>query len=154
MPVNYAKKYLTFVQTVTVFLPLKFFFKMAAINPILKIKISNLKFISFFIYIFRKSLSNIGPRKVDPLYWVRMQYTFFSSLQAKCRTVLESNHFKIVEVQLLCMTDSHLKSLSDLPQTSSACAPIVLHMHKKFEVNQTKIKGSCQSYTKAPPQES
>ena len=67
MPVNYAKKYLTFVQTVTVFLPLKFFFKMAAINPILKIKISNLKFISFFIYIFRKSLSNIGPRKVDPL---------------------------------------------------------------------------------------
>ena len=30
-------------------------------------KISNLKFISFFIYIFRKSLSNIGPREVDPL---------------------------------------------------------------------------------------
>ena len=27
-------------------------------------------------------------------------------------------------------------------------------MHKKFEVNRTKIKGGCQSYTKAAPQES
>ena len=27
-------------------------------------------------------------------------------------------------------------------------------MHKKFEVNQTKIKGGCQSYTKAAPQQS
>ena len=26
-------------------------------------------------------------------------------------------------------------------------------MHKKFEVNRTKIKGGCQSYTKAAPQE-
>ena len=67
MPDNYTKEYLTFVQTVAVFLPLKFFFKMAAIVPILKKKISNLKFISFLIYIFRKSLSNIGPREVDPL---------------------------------------------------------------------------------------
>ena len=27
-------------------------------------------------------------------------------------------------------------------------------MHKKFEVNWTKIKGGCKSYTKAAPQES
>ena len=27
-------------------------------------------------------------------------------------------------------------------------------MHKKFEVNWTKIKGGCQSYRKAAPQES
>ena len=27
-------------------------------------------------------------------------------------------------------------------------------MHKKFEVNRTKIKGGCQSYTKAAPQQS
>ena len=27
-------------------------------------------------------------------------------------------------------------------------------MHKKFEVYWTKIKGSCQSYTKAAPQQS
>ena len=67
MPVNYAKEYLTFVQTVAVFLPLKFFFKMAAIVPILKKKISNLKFISFLIYIFRKSLIDIGPREVVPI---------------------------------------------------------------------------------------
>ena len=26
-------------------------------------------------------------------------------------------------------------------------------MHKKFEVNQTKIKGDCQLYTNAAPQE-
>ena len=94
MPVNYAKKYLTFVQTVTVFLPLKFFFKMAAINPILKIKISNLKFISFFIYIFRKSLSNIGPREVDPLYytnenWKHRSYGHKASL-ARGKSFLES----------------------------------------------------------------
>ena len=44
--------------------------------------------------------------------------------------------------------------MPNLPQTSSTCAPIVLHMHKKFEVNQTKIKGGCQSYTKAAPKES
>ena len=29
-----------------------------------------------------------------------------------------------------------------------------MHIHKKFEVNWTKIKGSCQSYTKAAPQQS
>ena len=29
-----------------------------------------------------------------------------------------------------------------------------MHMHKKFEVNRTKIKGGCQSYTKAAPQQS
>ena len=44
--------------------------------------------------------------------------------------------------------------MPNLPQTSSTCAPIVLHMHKKFEVNRTKIKGGCQSYTKAAPKES
>ena len=27
-------------------------------------------------------------------------------------------------------------------------------MHKKFEVDRTKIKGGCQSYTKAGPQQS
>ena len=27
-------------------------------------------------------------------------------------------------------------------------------MHKKFELNRTKIKGGCQSYTKAAPKES
>ena len=44
--------------------------------------------------------------------------------------------------------------MSDLPQNFFACASIVLHMHKKFEVNRTKIKGGCQSYTKATPRES
>ena len=29
-----------------------------------------------------------------------------------------------------------------------------LSMDKKFEVNWTNIKGGCQSYTKAPPQQS
>ena len=68
--------------------------------------------------------------------------------------LLESNHFKILEVQLLCPTDSSPYSLSDFPQTSCACAPVVLHMLKKFQVNPTKIKGGCQSDTKAEPQES
>ena len=31
---------------------------------------------------------------------------------------------------------------------------LVLHMHKKFEVNWTNIKGGCQSYTKVAPRES
>ena len=39
--------------------------------------------------------------------------------------------------------------MSDLPETSCACATIVLHMYKKFQVNRTKIKGECQSETKA-----
>ena len=52
-------------------------------------------------------------------------------------------------MQLLSPTDSHPQSLSDLPETSCACAPIVLHMYKKFQVNRTKIKGGCQSETKA-----
>ena len=38
--------------------------------------------------------------------------------------------------------------MSDLAQTSCACAPILVHMHEKFELNQTKIKGVCQSGTK------
>ena len=39
MPVNYVKEYLMFLQTDIVFLPLKFFFKMAAIIPILRIDV-------------------------------------------------------------------------------------------------------------------
>ena len=39
--------------------------------------------------------------------------------------------------------------MSDLPETSCACAPIVLHIYKKFQVNRKKIKGGCQSETKA-----
>ena len=31
---------------------------------------------------------------------------------------------------------------------------LLVHMGKKFEVNQTKIKGGCQWYTKAAPQQS
>ena len=31
---------------------------------------------------------------------------------------------------------------------------LLKRMLKKFEINQTKIKGSCQSYTKAAPQKS
>ena len=34
------------------------------------------------------------------------------------------------------------------------CAPIVLHIHKKFELNRIKIKGGCQSNTKAAVRES
>ena len=63
-----------------------------------------------------------------------------SIMYFKVLFVLESNHFRIVEVQLLFTTDSPPQSLSDLPQTSCACALIVLDMHKKFEVNWTKIK--------------
>ena len=44
--------------------------------------------------------------------------------------------------------------MSDLLQTSCACASIVLHMDKNFEINWTKIEGGCQSYTKAAPQQS
>ena len=82
--------------------------------------------------------------------------TNFCLQEKKKSGKLESNHSKILEVQLLCTTDSSPLSLYDLPQTSFAiaCTPIVLHMHKKFQVNRTKIKGSCQSYTKAAPQES
>ena len=32
--------------------------------------------------------------------------------------------------------------MSDLAQTSCTCAPIVVNMHKKFELNRTKIKGA------------
>ena len=39
-------------------------------------------------------------------------------------------------------------------QTSCAFGPIVLQMHKRFEVNRTKIKGACQSDREAAPQES
>ena len=48
---------------------------------------------------------------------------------------LDSNDFKIVEVQLLCTTDS--PPLILVRFTSSVCAPFELHMHKKFEVNRT-----------------
>ena len=46
------------------------------------------------------------------------------------------------------------ESLPDSSQTSSTCAPILLYVLKKYEVNRTKIKGCCQSYTKAAPWES
>ena len=52
-------------------------------------------------------------------------------------------------MQLLSPTDSPPYSLSDVPETSCACALIVLHMYKKFQVNRTKIMGVCQSETKA-----
>ena len=67
MSVNHAKEFFKYILYFKTFLAEP---HMAHITPILKKKISNLKFISFFIYIFRKSLSNIGPREVDPLYYI------------------------------------------------------------------------------------
>ena len=56
----------------------------------------------------------------------------------RSRLKVESNHFKILEVQLLCLTDSPPLIFV---LYSCAFASIVLHMHKKFEVNQIKIRG-------------
>ena len=70
MPVNHEKEYLIFVQAVVVFLPLKFFFKMAAIVLFLKKKISNLKFISFLTYIFRKWVGQLEFQKTGLLYYL------------------------------------------------------------------------------------
>ena len=75
-------------------------------------------------------------------------------LRSRAIYYLESNHSKIVEVQLLCTTDRPPQSLSDLPQTSCACAPIEQQMQKKIEVDWTNIKGGCQMYIKAAPQQS
>ena len=66
------------------------------------------------------------------------------NLTTDCK-LLESNHFKILKVQLfvydwpppLHLCPIYLKLLQH-------CAPNVLPMHKKFEVHRTKIKGSCQ----------
>ena len=73
--VNLAKEFFKYILYFKTFLAEP---HMAHITPILKKKkISNLKFISFLIYIFRKSLSNIGPRKVDPLYCIIYIYLTF-----------------------------------------------------------------------------
>ena len=56
MPVNYAKEYLMFVQTGVVFLPFHVRVKNGRHYSNFEKKISNLRFISFLIYIFRKSL--------------------------------------------------------------------------------------------------
>ena len=56
MPVNYAKEYLIFVQTGVVFLPFHVRVKNGRHYSNFEKKISNLRFISFIIYIFRKSL--------------------------------------------------------------------------------------------------
>ena len=53
MSVNQAKEFLKSILYFNTFLPER---HMAPIIPILKKKISNLRFISFLIYIFRKSL--------------------------------------------------------------------------------------------------
>ena len=54
--------------------------------------------------------------------------------------VLESNHSKIVEVQLLCTTDSALNLCPIyLSQTSCACAEHYMHRHKKFELNRGAV---------------
>ena len=74
-----------------------------------------------------------------------------------------SVHFEFLVIAVLLKTNQdkntpdhhfldnwhHPESLSDIPQTSCACAPILAHMHKKFEVNRTKIKGGCQYHTKS-----
>ena len=44
--------------------------------------------------------------------------------------------------------------MSDLPETSCTCAAQLVHAHEKFQVNRTKIKGDCQSETKASQQHS
>ena len=60
MSVNHAKEFFKYILYFRTFLAEP---HMANITPILKKKISNLRFISFSMYIFRKSLSDIGPRK-------------------------------------------------------------------------------------------
>ena len=61
MSVNHAKEFFKYILYFKTFLPEP---HMAHIAPILKTKFSNSKFISFLIYIFRKSLIDIGPWKV------------------------------------------------------------------------------------------
>ena len=56
MPVNYVKEYLMFLQTVIVFLPLKFFFKMAAIIPILRIDVYKWTHEDNILYMFYENL--------------------------------------------------------------------------------------------------
>ena len=61
---------------------------------------------------------------------------------------LELNHFKIVEVQLLCATDRPLDLCPIYFEFTWALATLSEHMYKKFEVKLTKIKAGCQSETK------
>ena len=67
--VNLAKEFFKYILHFKTFLPEP---HMAHIAPILKKKFSNSKFISFLIYIFRKSLIDIGPWEVDPIYYVHV----------------------------------------------------------------------------------
>ena len=99
----------------------------------------------------KKNSSNHG--SVISKKTILIEFDKFFQHACRCDTILDSIHFKIIEVQRLCTTDSPPQSLSDLSQTTCVCAPIVWHMHNKFEINQTKIKGSCQSYTKVAPQQ-
>ena len=53
---------------------------------------------------------------------------------------VESNHSKILEVQLLCPTDIFVRFTSN--SLCNCNYSIELHVHKKCEVNQTKINAS------------
>ena len=69
MPVNYAKEYLMFVQTGVVFLPFHVRVKNGRHYSNFEKKISNLRFISFLIYIFRKSLLGCDFQEPGLRYW-------------------------------------------------------------------------------------
>ena len=98
----------------------------------------------------------ILPKKQFNHHFISRIIGFFSEpfdqiKNARTFLILEAFCCKNSIVTLFFPTDSPPQSLSDLPQTSCAYAPIVLHMHKKFEVNRTKIKGGCQWSRKVRP---
>ena len=59
--------------------------------------------------------------------------------------LVEANPSQNHGVPLFFQTDSHPSSLSDLLQNHMSLAIFLEHMHKKFEINWTKMKGGCQS---------
>ena len=55
---------------------------------------------------------------------------------------------------LIFPTDSHPNLCLNYLKITSALAILLEHMHKKFEINRTKINGSCQSGRKVVPHNS
>ena len=84
----------------------------------------------------------------DPSYfWVNFQSCNLLKYKRciKFVSILEANHSKNHGIPLFFPTYSHPLSLSDLLQNHMNIAMLLEHMHKKFEINPTKIKDGCQS---------
>ena len=143
MPVNYAKEYLIFVEAGVVFLPFHVRVKKGRQYSNFEKKISNLRFISFIIHIFRKSLLGCDFQELN-LYKYPECWYYYGSPKKHVGTYTTNNRNNMLQLYIysweiemytiVCIEPSHnniaRKNLFLQHQFTSVLK--ILYIHKSY----------------------